>query len=202
MSKVCHGHPNLPLFIGLYEHQAGLPKLVSKLYTVNGESVTLHMLLSGKLHLQFTTQQWARILTGLCNAVEAVHSHGFLHNDIKADNVVLSDSVPDYGNSPPLVPVLIDFGKSRPVTKPKTYKLAEKEKEYYRIHHKHIAPEVINVTHPQSIKSDVFSLGRITYKAGEVTSSSLQSIGHKCMFVNPACRPLPIGLYAQLSKFV
>ena len=58
--------------------------------------------------------------------------------------IVLSDTVPAYENSPPLIPIVVDFGKSRPLTKPKKYRLSEDEKRHYRIHHNHIAPKVIN----------------------------------------------------------
>ena len=202
MSKVCNGHPNLPLFFGVYDSVESCgPRLVSKLYSVKNDTVTLHKLLTGTVG--FTEQQWARILLGICNAVEAVHSHGFLHNDIKADNIVLSDTVPDYTNSPPLVPILIDFGKSRPIKNPKRYRLTEEEKSYYRIHHHHIAPEVIDGIYPQSVKSDVYSLGRIINKvARAIMSSSLHTIGQKCIIVNRDHRPLPIGLYAILSDCI
>ena len=60
--------------------------------------------------------------------------------------IVLSDTVPAYENSPPLIPIVVDFGKSRPLTKPKKYRLSEDEKRHYRIHHNHIAPKVINGT--------------------------------------------------------
>ena len=194
-----------PSFLGsIYDHNKdGQPQLVSKLYSVNNESATLHMVLTGKIGLKYDMQQWAKILLGVCNALEAVHTHGFLHNDIKGDNIVLSDIVPFYANSPPLVPVLVDFGKSRPIFKAKRYKLTQEEQIYYRLHHSHIAPEVINRTHPQSVKSDVYSLGRIICKcAKHISSPSLQRVGQKCMITNPEYRPLPIGLYSHLSECV
>lgn len=203
MTKVCKGHPNLPLFLGVYDPKDSQPQLVSKLYSVNNESATLHMLLTGKLELRYDEQQWARILLGVCNGLEAIHTHGFLHNDIKADNIVLSDMVPFYANSPPLVPILVDFGKSRPILKAKRYKLTQEEKTYYRLHHSHIAPEVINGTHSQSEKSDVYSLGRVICKcAKHVPSLPLQRIGQSCMVTNPCFRPLPIGVYSHLSECV
>lgn len=203
MSRICNGHPNLPLFLGVYDHQVSLPQLVTRYYSVNNESATLHMLLTAKLQLVFTVCQWVRILLNICNALEAVHKHGFLHNDIKSDNIILSDTIPDYANSPPLIPILVDFGKSRPITNPKKYRLSEEEKEHYRIHHSHIASEVVNGTHPQSVKSDVYSLGRIICKVAKIVSSaSLQSIGHVCMVANPDCRPLPVGVHARLCDCI
>ena len=125
MSRVCKGSPNLLLLFRVFTYRVGLPQLVSKYYSFNNQSATLHMLLVGKLSVTLSEQQWAWILLGICNAIEAVHSHGFLHNDIKADDVVLSDVVPAYANNPSITPILINFEKSRPVAKPKIYRLTE-----------------------------------------------------------------------------
>ena len=206
MSKVCSGHPNLPLFLGVYDDpkDGSLPKLVSSLYSVKNRSVTLHMLLTGKVELgPYNEKEWARILLGICNGVEAVHACGVLHNDIKADNIVLSDKIPFYPNSPPLVPILVDLGKSRLLAQAKRYNLTDEERSYYRIHHKHIAPELINGTHSQSFRSDVYSLGRIVLQCSKIVSSSqLRRISQVCMVINPSFRPLPIGVHCRVSDIV
>ena len=204
MTKVCKGHPNLPLFFGVYDHNpSSLPQLVSRFYSVKHESCTLHMLLSENFNkLRFTEMQWARILLGISNGIEAVHNHNFLHNDIKADNIVLSDAVPPYANSPPLAPIVIDFGKSRPISRAKKYNLTQNEKLYYRINHGHIAPELINGTHVQNVKSDVYSLGRIVCKCAKLISSQpLLRIGQCCMVTNPDFRPSLAGVYSRISEF-
>lgn len=71
---------------------------------------------------------------------------------LKADNIVLFDADPPYANSPPLLPIVIDFSKSRPISRVKKYNLTQNEKLYYHINHGHIAPELINGTHVQSVK--------------------------------------------------
>ena len=43
LAEVCRGHPNLPLFIGVYDHKEHpKPLLVMKFYSVAGESYSLH----------------------------------------------------------------------------------------------------------------------------------------------------------------
>ena len=58
-----------------------------------------------------------------------------------------------------LHPVIIDFGKSTTLAKGKLYKLSLRDQEKYRKYHKHIAPEVVRGTHPQSPASDVYAFG-------------------------------------------
>ena len=46
MAEVCCGQPNLPLFIGVYDHpECSKPLLVTKFYSVAGLSCTVHQLL-------------------------------------------------------------------------------------------------------------------------------------------------------------
>ena len=177
MNTLCCGDPNLPIFFGLYDFtRTNLPLLVTKYYSVAGKPLTLHYLMSNsslrkKHNLHVGVREWARIFCGICCAVEKMHEKKFLHNDIKGDNVVLSDVVPVYKNSPPLWPVLIDFGKARHFSQAKRYKLDEEEKAIYETHHQHLAPELIAGTHPQSTRTDVYSLGRLITKVGNVLHS-------------------------------
>ena len=52
------------------------------------------------------------------DALSFIHSKDHLHNDLKGDNVIISD----VNNS--LRPVIIDFGKSTTLAKGKFYKLS------------------------------------------------------------------------------
>lgn len=165
MANICCGHPNLPLFLGVYDFTRGLPYLVTKFYSVDGRPYTLHKLLSKSSTRQISKEeQWVRIATGICAAVESIHDKRFLHNDIKCDNIVMSDLIPSYSNSPPLWPILIDFGKARPFSSPKRYFLNDNDKAVYRRDYPHLAPELVQGESAQNIKTDVYSVGRILFK--------------------------------------
>ena len=90
-----------------------------------------------------------------------MHKKGFLHNDLKGDNVLLSN----YDNA--IHPVIIDFGKCRSITNPKRYSLTAKEQRKYKKYHRHIAPELVEGTHPQSCQSDIYSYG---YLLGQINT--------------------------------
>ena len=194
MTKVCCGHPNLPLFIGVCDQLDGIskPLLVSKFYSVAGEPRTLHqhLIRESKLYTTGAVNDLARILLGVCHGVEAVHQKGYLHNDLKCDNVVLSDCVPYMEKAPTVWPVIIDFGKAKPLSSPKSYKLNQAEMEQYLHRYTHLAPELIKGLHTQSILTDVYSLGHIVKKVATVISSQeLRRIARSCTSPEQGNRP-------------
>ena len=77
MAEVCCGHPNLPLFIGVYDHpECPKPLLVTKYYSIAGKACTFHQYLLNQ-HLsdsQVTSNNWAQILIGICRGVQAIHT--------------------------------------------------------------------------------------------------------------------------------
>ena len=96
---------------------------------------------------------WTDILRKVAEAVHHVHNVGFLHNDIKGNNVVLDNRDGSYN------PVLIDFGKSLPMTGFKGPKVLTKDKqEKYIRDYPHIAPEIVKGEQGQSVASDIYSL--------------------------------------------
>lgn len=202
MAEVCCGHPNLPLFMGIYDQpEYPKPLLVMKFYSVAGQPCTFHQYLRNE-RLYSThkhPQDWARILLGVCNGLKAIHMKGYLHNDLKCNNIVLSDIVPKSNKAPPVWPIIIDFGKARPMKDPKMYKLTEVEKKEYLKAYTHLAPELLLGSCPQSVFTDVFSLGQIIGKVAAISrEKQLKSIAKLCV-MDVARRPSM--LYVHDSMF-
>jgi hypothetical protein len=181
MADICHGHPNVPLFIGVYDQQGSLkPLIVMKYYSVAGKPYSFHQYLRNDSQ-QRNLPDLARILLGICNGLQAIHCKGYLHNDLKCDNIVLSDNIPYLEKPQSLWPIVIDFGKARPIKDPKTYKLNEKERDHYFKTYTHLAPELVMGACPQSVLTDVYSLCRIIGKAATVTHyKQLNLIANLC----------------------
>lgn len=96
-------HDGLPMLIGITT--ANTPFCVlTQFHGVNERSVTLHQAAKNKI---ITPTECVHLFVKICSALEHVHWKGFLHNDIKSNNVVLDQTV-----SEQYAPVLIDFGKS------------------------------------------------------------------------------------------
>lgn len=94
----------------------------------------------------------------LTEAVDYLHGEAnILHNDIKGDNVLITQSSSQAIDCKFQV-VLVDFGKATKVVNAKRYKLTAFEKKEYLQKYPHIAPEVIEGETKQSIQSDIYSV--------------------------------------------
>ena len=143
-------HPNLPMMFGVVTKTFPLC-LVTQFHGVKEDGVTPHQAADANI---LTMAKCIKIFQKICCALGQVHSKGYLHNDIKANNVVLErNSVSEEFN-----PVLIDFGKSvkassAPLYRRKSKVLNCKGKSY-------LAPEVVS-ERLYSVSSDIYSLGRM-----------------------------------------
>lgn len=142
-------------------------------------------------HLQ---NEWCRIVYECSDALLYIHSKGYLHNDLKGDNVIISD------DNNPLHPVIIDFGKSTTLSKGKLYKLSQRDQDKYRKYHKHIAIEVIRGTHPQSQASDIYAFGLLlSLLCKHKPNEDLCKLAVWCIKGNPEKRPQTQQLATELK---
>ena len=107
------------------------------------------------------TSNWLNAEVQLCDALRYIHNQKILHNDIKSDNIVM---VKEENEELLDSPILGDFGKSKHLSELRKKQLTEREKEIYRKRHFHVAPEVIEGLHAPSVKSDVYSIGLVSYR--------------------------------------
>ena len=193
--KLCTGHPHLPFYFGIYfQDRKSLPYLVYKYYDVHGIVLTLQTLLRGdRITLEsINEKQWLFIVNGICSALDFIHGCQHLHNDIKVDNIILSDISP---STHKLSPILIDFGKACSVKKVKKYNLNVKEQKEYKLYHSHLAPELIEGRIFQNYKTDIYSFGKVLKRIKMVCSvSSITNATADCLNSNPLKRPNASGL--------
>ena len=147
-------HPGLPLLFGVCTKRAPYRLIMQFHGNQDGSSLIIHSALSDKSIPDKMT--WTRIIVKTAEALARVHEKGFLHNDLKSNNVVLDNKDGIYNL------VVIDFGKSVPTSGARGPKLlsAERKKQYAR-DFPHIAPEIVGGVKGQSIASDIFSLAKI-----------------------------------------
>ena len=121
---------------------------VTQFHGMEGNCVTFSSLVHK--NIPDSQKEWCRIMFECADALLFIHSKDHFHNDLKGDNVIISD----VNNS--LHPVINAFGKSTTLAKGKSYKLSLRDQEKYRKYHKQSAPEVVRGTNPQSPASDVY----------------------------------------------
>jgi len=116
--------------------------LVLQFYGKRGKSLTLHKVVKARtLKKQSTTKVFQEII----NTLEYIHDKGYVHNDLKANNVILDWRDDEFR------PILIDFGKSEEISKVEGYKRGASN---------YIAPEVI-LGEKESPSSDIYSFGKM-----------------------------------------
>ena len=122
-------------------------------------------------------------------ALQHVHIKGYLHNDLKVNNVVLEDK------SRHVNPVIIDFGKSTKINAPtKKKSMTKADQKLYWQSFPHIAPEIVNGTRTQTIASDVYSFAKLVQFLCD--KETLQNLGAEAeilknlpLFEDPEARP-------------
>lgn len=177
-------HPYVPLLLGICTSEYPFI-IVMQYHGIDGRCVTLQkeliqkqILPSGSYH------SWLVMISELAEAIRYLHEDvNIIHNDIKADNVVLSNSFTHQVLHSKLnfQIVLVDFGKA--TMKDKGH-LGFHEREQYRIRYHHLAPEVIDGTMKQCVVSDVYSLGKLFGRIVQsaclvgLQSDSLERVNH------------------------
>ena len=190
-------HDNLPLLLGVYDSCKN-PKMTVMSYhsfNVQMESLTIHTSLKST-HL--TKANWKQVLLGCISALCYLVKKQVIHNDIKADNVLVEYLAPEYKQCRS---VLIDFGKACCVSEAKLYHLSPEEKEKYKVFHPQIAPEVHNGIHKQSFASDIYSFGRIMQRVNhKLEIPVLNSLADQCLGAAYDKRPSAQQLLTFLSN--
>lgn len=166
--------------------------VITQFHGIEGHCVTFNSLVVKKSN--DPQREWCRIMYECADALHFIHSKEYLHNDLKGDNVIIYEA----HNS--LHPVIIDFGKSTTLAKGKVYKLSIKDQEKYRKVYKHIAPEVVRGTHPQSQASDVYAFGLLlSLLCKHKPYEPLRKLAFSCINGTPEKRPTTQHLVAELQ---
>lgn len=184
-------HKNIPTIIGVQLQKQPI-SLIMEFKGEDNTSVTISKLLSCQknnemlqnVQSSLITNDWLIISHDLTEALSHIHTKGFLHCDLKANNVLVSNK---HG-------YIIDFGKACDSSFPPAKK--------YSICYPHIAPKVLNGS-PCSKASDIFSLGTVLFKVGvKQNIPLLVSMAQKCLDASPARRPTTTGIMATLASII
>lgn len=172
-------HPNIPTILGVQIEEKPYGIIMEYLGEAN-TSFTVHDLLHETNSLE--KKDWVKISHNGADALNHVHKKGFLHCDLKSNNVIVFKKEG----------FLIDFGKASPMTSPTAKK--------YKFSYSHIAPEVLKGS-PCSIQSDVYSLGTVLKKIGLSRNIvCITEVGQKCLNHIPKQRPTIVGILASLAS--
>ena len=91
LSQFCH--PNLPWLFGIGYNPIKI--IAMSCFTYCGSFYNVHKALytcHNEALVSLTPHSWKGILCGVANALVYLYDSNILHNDLKCDNIVLSDS--------------------------------------------------------------------------------------------------------------
>ena len=177
-------HKGLPLLFGVQTSQIPF-SLVLQFHGDGERSLNIYRAACKK---KLTAGEWKSVINQVIEALRHIHDKGFLHNDLKANNVVLEKTEDGYNA------VVIDFGKSRKIDAPKKRKnLSKAKQKVYQQSYPHIAPEIVSGTGDQTTASDVYSLAQmvnfICDKTGLVLSAEFVILKNLALSSEPEARP-------------
>ena len=179
-------HARLPMLLGVLTHGKPLCML-TQFHGVGNESLTLHQAAKGSF---LTPKNSAEIFQELCSTLKHVHSRGYLHSDIKANNVVLEKTPTTSEKS--YSPVLRDFGKSTKAAASFMMSLTSGRKRIAPEHSlkSYLAPEVIK-ERLYSAASDMYSLGKMLKAVSKMVGfyPSVRSLVKEATAERPSLRP-------------
>jgi len=182
-------HERLPMIVGVITSQEPLC-LVTQFHGINEKSVTLHEAACTQM---ITPAECMDLFVETCTALKHVHSKGFLHNDIKANNVILERNA----ECDKYVPVLIDFGKSTKASA--NLPLCVNRK---RTHGKsYLAPEVLKNRH-YSTASDIYSVARMLKAVSKIMGfyHRVRVLVEAATKEKPSLRPILDQLIDEISS--
>ncbi|PFX17119.1 Serine/threonine-protein kinase svkA [Stylophora pistillata] len=183
-------HANLPMLFGVVTKSLPLC-LVLQFHGINQESTTLHQAASKNL---LKPTDCISLFIEIASTLSYVHSKGYLHNDIKANNVVLGRK----SDSAKYDPILIDFGKSTMLGLP-----SSKRSSFYCSRETYLAPEV-QKERLYSIASDIYSLGRMLKVVSCLIGfyEKVLVVVKKATEENPGDRPTVEEFLQQISTII
>jgi len=172
-------HPNIPTVLGI-QIKIEPFSIVMQFIGEANVSLTIHKLLQSEHKLQ--RKDWLKISYNISDALQYMHKQGYLHCDLKSNNIVVSNDHKGF---------LIDFGKASPVSSPPSKK--------YISFYPYIAPEVLSGS-PCSMKSDIYSLGIVLSQIGlSQNIDGISDIAKICTSKNSSHRPTLVRILASLS---
>ena len=152
------GHPNFPYCFGLRGSDIVMEYFGTFCENDVQTSPNFSKLCRTSM-FKLTIPRFVFICKSILTAVMYMHSKKVLHNDIKADNVVVC------GNRV----VVIDFGKVSCIKQPVVYNIhpGSDEQMTYNKYHRHLAYELRNIPNTrQSVETDTYSVGYLFKYSG------------------------------------
>ena len=185
-------HYSVPLLLSVILNSRPF-SLVMQLCTRHDSCMTILKLLRNNTE-NVTDEEKMAVMQKLALGLHHIHCNGFIHNDLKTDNVAIVkfQIVKCNGDqSREWIPVILDFGEAT--------RTSVMVKRKYQSFHAHVDPDILSSQEAHSINSDIYSLGILMKKVAESMHSG--NIKDKLMDTCELCRAKDNRPNAQMMAF-
>ena len=177
-------HRNRPMLLGVcIDKEPNL--LMTKFIGLGDRSVDIEDFIKRDLSLiEKPIPTMVSLVVQVLQGLESIHHSGFLHNDLKPNNVLAEKRAHNSYTA-----VVIDFGKACSLHRGVLYKLKDKSaRESHIQRYRHLAPELVYGEAPKSVYTDLYSMGYLirkvnickkSYKCDILHDISLGCMGNK-----------------------
>eukprot|EP00794_Sanderia_malayensis_P004334 gene4334-biopygen3518 len=194
-----HCHRGIPKLLGVVMEIKPYC-LVTSFHGLNRESSTVNAILKTGASCLIPgmpkgKEDWFKILCSLGDALLHIHTTGYVHGDIKTDNVLVEEG---------LVAVITDFGKSVLATRSKINNIPLSERDEYCKKYPWVAPEVIHGKTALTRASDIFAFGYLTKKVAKtcgLKSKRMDDIISNTLTPDPDKRICLTRIQSRLSGY-
>ena len=192
-------HKCIPHLFGVLKSKHAI---VMSYHSVNGTPISMYEAFCQE-NDRITSCQWVVHILTAAQTILHIHERNILHNDIKIDNFVFGTSC-----TMSIEPILVDFGKACFLGQGKNYKsLTSSEREEYKLHHPHLAPDLRDGLCEQAFPSDVYSFGYLLYTLAKkkdigTKRNHLKALSKECMSYNADERPEMRDVVCSLTEIV
>ena len=183
--------PFFPAMVGTVEYNGDLciiTDFVGDSTTGKGHSLLQALYPNAPNGLKVPERDMVAIAVDVVKGVITMHSKGLLHNDLKANNILLEEENHRWRA------VIIDFGLCSTMAEPIYLQSTQSEKEARRQKKDvmlHIAPEIILNDERASEATDIYAVGRLLLRIGRlIENDDLITQGELCTEEEPHLRPL------------
>jgi len=185
-----HGSLYFPFVFGVFDN-----KLVMELIVDDNDNVKT--IYSARSSSELEQHEWTDICKDLAEALFFLHSNGFLHNDIKTNNIMLKKN-----NKMHYFPKIIDMGKVTTRSEPHRYRLNERQKLKYNKKYSYLAPEIRNVFDTSTCTlTDIYSMGVVVDFVADEDNLVLQTIAKRMLSVKPTDRPNTFQIVKHFKNY-
>ncbi|XP_022101842.1 uncharacterized protein LOC110985249 [Acanthaster planci] len=192
--------PFFPKFVGVIDYCSYAQELVGGV----GTNTAYNFSMARYQYNLLTALEWLHVCRNVTEGLKDLHAAGWLHNDLHCGNAMVCPNPP--GSEVAWSGKIIDLGNAQQISSSRPLVVLDEEQQniFYKLA-KQCAPEVLEGRDTFTVKSDIYSLGKLFVDvAGDAdVLHGLRLLGEfSCMRRSPGARPTLDTISGKLNDLI